>query len=83
MVFFLIDYDRSLGDLVELRAFSDSDAAEEARLERELDLLRRGSEREIVVLDAESKNALRKTHCRYFETLSSLKEPLATFTESA
>ncbi|MBI5140911.1 MAG: hypothetical protein HZA20_01810 [Nitrospirae bacterium] len=47
-------------------------AAEEARLERELDLNRNGIEREVVILEAASEEALRKTHRRYFEDLAAL-----------
>lgn len=81
---FLIDYDRSRGQLVALRSFSGSerDAAEEARLELELDLNRRGIEREVALLEADSESALRKTHRRYFETLSSLKSPSTPLAES-
>ena len=71
---FLIEYDRSSGLIVNLSTFDDSDRkrAEDTRLETELDLNRRGVEREVVLLQAGSAEALRRTHRRYFETLSEL-----------
>jgi hypothetical protein len=38
----------------------------------ELDLNRRGVEREVVLLEAENEEALRRTHRRYFEDLAQL-----------
>lgn len=71
---FLIQYDRQRGQIVSLRSFDDADrrAAEDARLELELDLHRRGIEHEVVVLEAVNDEALRRTHRRYFENLSEL-----------
>jgi hypothetical protein len=39
----------------------------DARLEIELDLKRRGVEGEVMLLEALSEQALRRTHRRYFE----------------
>ncbi|MFL6282410.1 MAG: hypothetical protein ACJ74Q_04515 [Pyrinomonadaceae bacterium] len=74
---FLIQYDRSLGQVMALKAFSESDrpAAEEARLEVEIRLNHDGIDREVVILEAESEEALRRTHRRYFENLSELASP--------
>ncbi|HJZ83527.1 MAG TPA: hypothetical protein VKD91_24365 [Pyrinomonadaceae bacterium] len=69
---FLIEYDRKLGEVVTIEQFSDSEAAENARLELELRLNRLALEHEVVVLEAASENALRQTHRRYFEDLSEL-----------
>lgn len=71
---FLIEYDRSQGRIVTFRTFDDSarQEAEDSRLQLELDLNRRGTEREVVLLEAASEEALRRTHRRYFETLSEL-----------
>jgi hypothetical protein len=67
---FLIHYDRPNGIIVELKAFA-GDAREQAANERlliEVNLNRQGlKEREVVLLDAESQEALRRTHRRYFE----------------
>lgn len=71
---FLINYDRSNGRIVTLDSFDDAErsTAEQARLDLELDLQRRKIEREVVLLEAASEEALRKTHRRYFEDVSSL-----------
>lgn len=71
---FLIEYDRNRGQIVTLTRFDDSarQKAEDARLEMELDLNRRGIEREVVLLEAETEEALRRTHRRYFEDLADL-----------
>jgi hypothetical protein len=73
---FLIEYDRALGKIVTLEEFDDSerDDAWSKRLEMELDLSRRGVDREVVLLEAETEEALRLTHRRYFEDLSELVE---------
>ena len=69
---FLIEYDRNQGKVVTIREFDDSEKAENARLELELKLNRLGIGHEVVVLEAASENALRRTHRRYFENLSEL-----------
>lgn len=65
---FLIDYDRSRGELLSIEAFEDSERAiaENQRLEREITLHHKGLKREIVLLQAASEDALRETHSRYF-----------------
>jgi hypothetical protein len=71
---FLIVYDRPAGRVESLRTFSDSDRrdAETVRLDTELDLNRRRIDREVVLLEAETEAALRKTHRRYFEGVKEL-----------
>jgi hypothetical protein len=71
---FLIEYDRNRGQIVTLETFADSERqkAEDARLELELELNRREVEREVVLLEAETEEALRRTHRRYFEDLAEL-----------
>jgi len=71
---FLIEYNRGRGEIVTFTEFSEgeSKSAEQARLEMELDLNRRGVEREVVLLEAENEEALRRTHRRYFEDLAQL-----------
>lgn len=73
-MFFLIDYDRQQGRIVELLKFADSERrrAEDARLELEVALNRQGIEREVVLLEAANEDALRRSHRRYFEDLSQL-----------
>jgi hypothetical protein len=71
---FLIEYDRSRGEIVSFQEFGEdqSHSAEQSRLEMELDLHRQGVEREVVLLEAENEKALRRTHRRYFEDLAQL-----------
>lgn len=71
---FLIEYNRGEGRMVRIEPFSDSDKeiAQEARLNLELELNRKGIENEVVLLDAASEEAVRRTHRRYFETLAEL-----------
>jgi hypothetical protein len=71
---FLIEYDRGSGQLVKMSAFDDSDRerVDELRLGLELDLNRSGIEREVVILQAATEQAIRRTHRRYFESLAQL-----------
>lgn len=73
---FLIEYDRAIGKLVQLKVFSDEDItiATDARLELELEQMQSSNEHEIVILEAESERQLRKTHRRYFESISALAD---------
>jgi hypothetical protein len=73
-MFFLIEYDRSRGTIVELREFdaASRQLAEDARLDLELELNRQGVDHEVVILDAPSLEALRHTHSRYFESVVDL-----------
>lgn len=77
---FLIDYDRQSGRIVSFTAFDDEKRldAEKARLDLELRLNRDGIEREVVLLEAASEAALRRTHRRYFEDLEGLTTTPAT-----
>jgi hypothetical protein len=70
-VIFLIEYNRSEGSIVTFRTFDDSQRreAENARLDIELALNRNGVGYEVVLLEAENEDALRRTHRRYFEDL--------------
>ena len=79
---FLIEYDRNDGRIITFEMFNDSEQqkAKESRLEMELDLNRRGIKHEVVILEAASEEALRKTHRRYFENLSELADSAATRT---
>jgi hypothetical protein len=73
---FLIRYDRRAGRIVTIQQFSDDQQvqADQTRLELEIDLVRRRQKDEVVLLDAASEEALRKTHRRYFEDLASLAD---------
>jgi hypothetical protein len=75
---FLIEYNRIEGKIVTLRNFDASHRleAEDSRFGIELDLNRKGIEHEVVLLEAESEDALRRTHRRYFENLDQILEKL-------
>jgi hypothetical protein len=74
MTLFLIEYDRTAGKILSMRSFASEERQEaaEVRLDLEIELLRRGQIREVVLLEAGSEDALRKTHRRYFEDLETL-----------
>ena len=73
---FLIDYDRRRGQLADLEIFEDTDreVAEDRRLNMELTLHGNGVAREVVLLQAASEEALKKTHRRYFADIATLAE---------
>lgn len=73
---FLIEYNRPQGRLVTFQRFQDSERleAQNARLDLELDLNRRRVNHEVVLLEAASENAVRRTHRRYFKTLRQILE---------
>lgn len=71
---FLIEYNRTEGNIVTFRDFNDSQRreAEASRLDMELDLNRKGVGHEVVLLEAASEVELRRTHRRYFEDLQQI-----------
>ncbi len=71
---FLIEYDRDEGRIVNMQTFRKSDRgmAEDSRLNLELNLHRLGIDNEVVLLEAATEEALRRTHRRYFEDLQEL-----------
>lgn len=73
---FLIEYNRRQGRIVTFRTFDDAERrqAETSRHELELDLNRKSIDHQVVLLDAESEAAVRRTHRRYFEDLRQLLE---------
>ena len=73
---FLIEYNRSEGRIVTFRNFDNSQRreAEDSRLELEVDDNGKELDREVVLLEAESEDALRLTHRRYFEDLRQMLE---------
>ncbi|HEX6018958.1 MAG TPA: hypothetical protein VFZ28_12745 [Burkholderiaceae bacterium] len=74
---FLVEYDRRKGQLVRLRRY-DVDQAEHAqddRLEAELAHFASQEHIEVVLLEADAEEALRRTHRRYFEELRELATP--------
>jgi hypothetical protein len=75
---FLIHYDRRAGTIKAFQAFVDTDRddAEAARLAIELSESG-GTDREVVLLEAQSETELRKTHRRYFATATELARSAA------
>ena len=73
---FLLEYDREQGKLLEIRPFPERDRkyAQRERLQRELELTRSGVVREVVLLEAEDRKALERTHRRYFKTAAEILE---------
>jgi hypothetical protein len=71
---FLIEYNRSEGVLVTFRTFEDAQRqqARDLCFQLELDLNRRGVAHEVVLLEADSEAAIRRTHGRYFYGLREL-----------
>lgn len=65
---FLLEYDRHTGQLISSQTFDSSmrEKASQARLELEILLMTQNISREVVLLEAASEDALRKTHSRYF-----------------
>lgn len=74
---FLIEYNRTNGKIVTFKQFTETqrELANRSRLNLEIDLNRRGITHEVALLEASSEAALRRTHRRYFENLSSLVVP--------
>lgn len=72
----LVEYNRNEGHTVSIREFDDAQRreAEDSRLDMELDLNRNGVDHEVVLLQAASIDALRRTHLRYFADLTQMLE---------
>jgi hypothetical protein len=70
---FLLIYDRDAGQLVRQKEYGSSDAAMRARFVAETEFAGK-PQIEIVALVAESEEALRKTHGRYFLGLAELAD---------
>lgn len=73
-MFFLNEYNRAQGRIVTMKSFnhSDREAAADARLELELNLNRKDIRNEVVLLEAATEEAVRRTHRRYFDDLLGL-----------
>jgi hypothetical protein len=73
---FLIVYNRDAGELVRQMRFETSAEAMRARFAAEAEF-RGQPEIEVVALVAESEDALRRTHARYFLDLAALGERMS------
>jgi hypothetical protein len=71
MKYFLVIYDRAQGHLESIEEFEDFSVAAKRRLATEL-MHRRDSNIEIVVLGADSRSDIEKTHSRYFKSENEL-----------
>ena len=71
---FIIQYNRKQRKLVEFQRFDDSEREEayDKKFALELRLNGQGIRDEVVILEASSEAAVRRTHRRYFETLEQL-----------
>ena len=71
---FLIQYNRKRREMVRFERFEDSERqiAYDIKFDLELRLNRESNRDEVVILEASSEEAVRKTHRRYFETLEQL-----------
>jgi len=68
---FLIDYDRPSGTIRMFQSFADRDRGKAEQLRLQLELLNRiGAE--VVLLEANDEETIRKTHARYFKTATEL-----------
>ena len=77
-MFYLIEYNRPEGRMITFKAFAESERsdAEKLRFEIELDLNLRQIDHEVVLLQAESEAALRRTHGRYFYDVRQILDSL-------
>lgn len=71
MSHFLLIYEKSTGSLRRISEYDSSPDALKARYEAE-DHFRGNPDVEVVALSAASREALEKTHSRYFKTLKQL-----------
>jgi len=76
MAAFLLVYDRGTGTFVRKTRFDGSNEALRARFDAEAEFAATPNI-EIVVLEAESEDALRRTHGRYFLSLDELVDRIA------
>ncbi len=67
---FLIEYNRGKGKVLTFEKFRTSEriTAEKKRLELELNLNKKNVRHEVVLLEAATEKALKRTHRRYFES---------------
>jgi hypothetical protein len=74
---FLLAYDRRTGAL-EIKEFRGENARARALAARlQTEGRSRGTDREVVVIAADSKDELRRTHARYFQTVGDLARSAA------
>lgn len=76
---YLVVFDRSKGDVIRMHRYADRGEALSARFAAEIEF-RDDGDIEVVVLGAHSRDALKRTHSRYFKGLAQLASfPLGKF----
>lgn len=68
---FLVDYDRRSGFLRLFKPFADNERHQAEQLRLELEIIGR-VDAEVVLLESEDEETVRKTHARYFESATDL-----------
>ena len=68
---FLIDYDKRAGSIRLFRSFADQDRQNAEQLRLDLEIIGR-IDAEVVLLESEDEETVRKTHARYFESAADL-----------
>lgn len=68
---FLIDYDRRAGEIRLFKAFADDQRAKAEELRLELEIRGR-ADAEVVLLESENEETIRRTHARYFKSAPDL-----------
>jgi hypothetical protein len=77
MKLFLIIYDKSVGEVTEVREYGEADRAQALRDRFRHERANRSNPAiEVVLLGGESEQAVRKTHSRYFKTTRELAADL-------
>ena len=81
---FLIEFDRRIARRVYYEEFEDErrQEAQDARFQRELEANRAHVDHEVVLLDAPSVEALRRTHARYFDDIMVMVDRLSSSTST-
>lgn len=70
---FLIHYDRTTREVKKLLEFIDKKSASEKKLALEIELIGENNGHEVVILEADNREDLAKTHNRYFAHLKDIK----------
>jgi len=75
---FLIDYERKTGLLRQFKCFQDGQRAQAQRERLDIELSLNGSleSREVVLLEADREETVRRSHRRYFETTREIVESM-------
>lgn len=72
-MYFLINYSRRDGKLLSITEYSDSIVASAAKREVEIAALGGQIKTEIVILEAENIESLKRSHSRYFNDLGNIQ----------